>query len=443
MLAHTRLIDRLDALRQSAPDGFVRLREPLAVDSLPGWLKAQPLYPRIYWHARERDREFATLGCLREIRDPALLPSLSGHPKPAAGSWPRYYGGLAFDAERAGLADPTAADWRDFGPCRFVLPRIELIRNGAHTELVCNLWFEGDNLEAELAAARAVLQQLRPPATLAPLPHQAYVRSDCPDFARWQAMVAKVTTPASLAEMPKVVLSRQSTLTLTMPLDPWDLLVAWQGMTQACFHFAFQFSPERCFLACSPERLYRRQELALFTEALAGTIVRTGNDATDDRLAEQLLADNKNRLENRLVHADILTRLEDLTEQAELSPPRILRLRRVQHLKRDIRARLKPGVADWQLLAALHPTPAVGGTPRRKAMAFIRSQEPYQRGWYAGACGLISEDVSEFAVAIRCGLWEGQQLRLFTGAGLVEGSEARAEWQELDDKLASLLGPLG
>ena len=126
-----------------------------------------------------------------------------------------------------------------------------------------------------------------------------------------------------------------------------------------------------------------------------------------------LLADNKNRLENRLVHADILSRLEDLTEQAELSPPRILRLRRVQHLKRDIRARLKPGVADWQLLAALHPTPAVGGTPRRKAMAFIRSQEPYQRGWYAGACGLISEDVSEFAVAIRCGLWEGQQLRSY------------------------------
>ena len=48
--------------------------------------------------------------------------------------------------ERAGLSDPTAADWREFGPCRFVLPRIELIRNGSHTELVCNLWFEDDNL---------------------------------------------------------------------------------------------------------------------------------------------------------------------------------------------------------------------------------------------------------------------------------------------------------
>ncbi len=443
MSAITRLIDRLEAQGQSTADGFVRLREPLVVESLPGWLKAQTLYPRIYWHARERHREFACLGCLREIRDPARLASLSGHPKPAAGSWPRYYGGLAFDAAQAGHPTPAAADWREFGPCHFVLPRIELIRKGPLTELVCNLWFEGNNRQAELAAASAALRQLRPAAAIAPVTPQSCQRQDCPDYAGWQAMVARVTTPASLAVMPKVVLSRQSTLSLSAPLDPWDLLAAWQGLTQACFHFAFQFSAERCFLACSPERLYRRQARALYTEALAGTIVRTGDELADDERAAQLLADNKNRLENRLVHADILTRLDGLAEQAQLSPPRILRLRRLQHLKRDIQARLKPGVADWQLLAALHPTPAVGGTPRRKAMAFIREQEPYQRGWYAGACGLISEDVSEFAVAIRCGLWEGRTLRLFTGAGLVAGSEPQAEWQELDDKLASLLGPLG
>ena len=99
-------------------------------------------------------------------------------------------------------------------------------------------------------------------------------------------------------------------------------------------------------------------------------------------------------------------------------------------------------MSDAQLLTALHPTPAVGGTPRRKALAYLREHEPFSRGWYAGACGLISDDVAEFAVAIRCMLLTGDTLRLYAGAGIVAGSEPAAEWQELDDKLANLLGLL-
>ena len=225
-------------------------------------------------------------------------------------------------------------------------------------------------------------------------------------------------------------------------VNPWDLLAAWQPLSPLCFHFAFAFSGESCLLASSPERLYRRHERELESEALAGTIIRTDDEAEDARLAAQLLADNKNRLENRLVHADILTRLEGLAERASLSPARILKLRRLQHLRRDIQARLKPGVYDDQLLATLHPTPAVGGTPRRKALAYIRDNEPFCRGWYAGACGLISEDVAEFAVAIRSVLLTPDTLRLYAGAGIVAGSEPKAEWQELDDKLANLLSLL-
>ena len=97
MLAQTRLIRKLDSLLQTDLTGFIRLREPIDITSFTGWLKGQTLYPRIYWHARERDREFAALGILREIRDAGQLAALSGQPKPAAGSWPRYYGGLAFD----------------------------------------------------------------------------------------------------------------------------------------------------------------------------------------------------------------------------------------------------------------------------------------------------------------------------------------------------------
>ena len=136
MLAQTRLIDTIDSLLQTDLSGFVRLREPIDITSFLGWLKGQTLYPRVYWHARERDREFAGLGCLREIRDVAALAELSAQPKPAAGSWPRYYGGLAFDPldQRQ-----DSGHWREFGSCRFILPRIELIRQGNQIELVCDL----------------------------------------------------------------------------------------------------------------------------------------------------------------------------------------------------------------------------------------------------------------------------------------------------------------
>ncbi len=438
MLAQTRLIDTLDSLLQTDLTGFVRLREPIDITSFLGWLKGQSLYPRVYWHARERDREFAGLGCLREIRDVAALAELNGRPKPAAGSWPRYYGGLAFDP----LDQREESDhWREFGACRFILPRIELIRQGNQIELVCNLWLESEleQRQEEIAAARQALSQVAPEARLDRLPAIDFQRQDTPDRATWSALVEELTDHDHLAQLPKVVLARESRLATTQSVNPWDLLAAWQPRSQLCFHFAFAFSGESCLLASSPERLYRRHERELESEALAGTIIRTDDDAEDARLAAQLLADNKNRLENKLVHADILTRLDGLAEQATLSAARILKLRRLQHLRRDIQARLKPGVYDDQLLATLHPTPAVGGTPRRKALAYIRTHESFCRGWYAGACGLISEDVAEFAVAIRSLLLTPDSLRLYAGAGIVAGSQPQSEWQELDDKLDNLL----
>ncbi len=243
-----------------------------------------------------------------------------------------------------------------------------------------------------------------------------------------------------------MVLSRESVLTSPnhdADINPWAMLDQWARHAQDCFHFGFQFSPEQAFIACSPERLYRREDRHLFTEALAGTIRRSGDEEVDAQLATELLADSKNRLENRLVHADILSRLAPLAHDATLTEPRILKLRLLQHLKCDIEAELKPGVCDWQLLDALHPTPAVGGAPREAALAFIREFEPYDRGWYAGACGMLSRETSEFSVAIRSARIQPGSVTLFAGAGIVAGSEPVAEWAELDNKIANVLSLLG
>ena len=443
MLAQTHLKQQLDALRHSTVSGFVRLRVAANVDLFPGWLAAQTLYPRIYWQARgPKSPEYVALGAIHELTRPEDIQRVCDLANTSSEDSPRYYGGLAFD--------PAQPGWQGFGPCRFVLPRIELVRRGECISLCLNLWLPAQDkvheFDAELQAAEAALDALQPEAPLPSLQKRSWQRRDVPGPAQWQRLVERVTDPAFQAHTPKVVLSRESLLESEEsipPLCPWSLLTQWARHAQECFHFGFQFSPEQSFISCSPERLYRRESGHLFTEALAGTIRRSGDEAADAALAAELLADSKNRLENRLVHADILSRLAPLTTDATLTEPRILKLRLLQHLKCDIEAELKPGVCDWQLLAALHPTPAVGGAPREAALAFIREYEPYQRGWYAGACGMLSRETSEFSVAIRSARITAQGISLFAGAGIVAGSEPAAEWAELDNKIANVLSLLG
>jgi isochorismate synthase EntC len=95
------------------------------------------------------------------------------------------------------------------------------------------------------------------------------------------------------------------------------------------------------------------------------------------------------------------------------------------------------------LVARLHPTPAVGGSPRPEALELIRRRERLDRGWYAGPVGWLDRHgEGEFAVAIRSALLRGGEARLFAGCGIVGGSDSRSEYQESRLKLRAMLGAL-
>ena len=179
------------------------------------------------------------------------------------------------------------------------------------------------------------------------------------------------------------------------------------------------------------------------TEALAGT-TRRGQDAQQDQtLANTLLADKKNNLENQCVYQQLLTQLEPLSSQVQMGEAHVVKLRSVQHIRRLIHAELHSGITDQQLLAVLPPTPAVGGVPRESSLAFIRQHERHQRGWYAGVFGRISHASSDLAVAIRCAHISPKTIRLYAGAGIVAGSQPEEEWRELDTKIADIMSLLG
>ena len=90
----------------------------------------------------------------------------------------------------------------------------------------------------------------------------------------------------------------------------------------------------------------------------------------------------------------------------------------------------------FDVLQALHPTPAVGGYPQVEAMQAIHEREPFDRGWYAGPVGWVGRDEAEFTVAIRSGLVQGRQLTLYAGAGIVCGSKPELEWEEIEQKIS-------
>jgi menaquinone-specific isochorismate synthase len=123
--------------------------------------------------------------------------------------------------------------------------------------------------------------------------------------------------------------------------------------------------------------------------------------------------------------------------------PQLRRLANVQHLHTPVRATLPDGVRLLDVLAALHPTPAVGGSPRAAAVACIRELEGFPRGLYGGALGwLNARGGGEFFVGIRSAVVEGARARVFAGAGIVAGSTPEKEFAETELKFKAMLDAL-
>jgi menaquinone-specific isochorismate synthase len=114
------------------------------------------------------------------------------------------------------------------------------------------------------------------------------------------------------------------------------------------------------------------------------------------------------------------------------------------HLYTPVRGFAKEGHSILSMVERLHPTPALGGFPKEKAIEKIRELEPMQRGWYAAPIGWLDhEDNGEFVVAIRSGLVEGHKAALFAGCGIVEESNPKTEYLETKIKLKPMLSALG
>jgi menaquinone-specific isochorismate synthase len=355
----------------------------------------------------------------------------------------RYYGGLRFDAPQPAEGALPSPAWRRFGAYRFVLPRFELVQRGERQALACNLVLPRDREQAPalLEAARALTVSASAPDAALPAPLS---RVDRPTKDDWTQMVRWVLDAIATDRVEKVVLARQVELALGRGVDPAGVLHHLKAATPGCFHFALRPPAGPAFLGASPERLFRWQDRQVVCDALAGTRGRGDTPEADAALREELLTSEKERREHAFVQTAIEEDLEAVCTAVEgPERPSELLLARGRHLHARLTGTLRPDVTAVELLAALHPTPAVGGVPRDAALGAIRAQEPFDRGWYAGPVGWIGADAAEFAVGIRSGLVWPDRLALYSGAGIVEGSVPDREWDEIEQKIADFAAVLG
>ncbi len=254
---------------------------------------------------------------------------------------------------------------------------------------------------------------------------------------------------AALAEIrsgayEKIVLARGVELKADKAWQPLNALNRLRERFSGCFTFSYGGGQAGSFMGATPERLLQIRDGHLLTEAIAGSAPRGATAGEDAKYARGLLESVKDQHEHAYVRDSIIRRLANLGVEAKAeAAPRLLPLANVQHLRTPIKAEVGETVHLLDMLSDMHPTPAVGGTPREAAVPRIKDLERIDRGLYAGVVGWFNHlNEGEMVVSIRSALIEGDSARLYAGAGIVEGSDPDKEMRETEMKLHALLDVL-
>ena len=183
----------------------------------------------------------------------------------------------------------------------------------------------------------------------------------------------------------------------------------------------------------------------MYSTCLAGSIARGKDEVEDELLGNMLLNDDKNLIEHQYVVDMIKEAMEDTCSEVVIPEhPRLLKLKHIQHLYTPVKGKVNPDSSLLSLVERLHPTPALGGLPRKTAVEKIREVEDLDRGFYGGPLGWFDHQGNgEFAVAIRSGLIQGNEASIFAGCGVVGDSIAEIEYEETKIKFKPMLSALG
>jgi isochorismate synthase len=354
-------------------------------------------------------------------------------------------------ADAAGVPARMAALLDGFGPDAIVVGALPFAPGGVGRLVIPERVLRtgpdeaprGTDAGGPFLSDRAELVGAPAPAT----PAQAWAVRPVPAPEAYAAAVDEaVARMGSGGPLRKVVLARALELTAEDPVDPGAILRRLAERDPRGHAFAVDLGADGTLVGASPELLVSRHGDVVTAQPLAGSTPRRTDPAADHRGADALLRSPKDLREHALVVEAVAAALRPLCAELDVpDAPSLVATNAMWHLGTTVVGRLAdPVTTALELAVALHPTPAVCGTPPDAARALIAELEPFDRGPYAGAVGW--QDATgdgEWVVTIRCGVVRDRSLRVFAGAGVVPGSRGVDELAETHAKLRTFLSALG
>ena len=259
--------------------------------------------------------------------------------------------------------------------------------------------------------------------------------------ADWCDLIEDAVTAVDAGQFEKVVVARAVEVMANRPIVVADVVRRLHDLYPSCTTYSVDG-----FVGASPELLIGRFGDQIVSHPLAGTTARVGDPDADNAAAAALLESAKDRSEHRLTVDGVADVLRPwCASLAVPAGPSVVALRNVTHLGTKITGTLSPSApaSVLDLVAALHPTAAVGGVPSAAALSWLAKHERLDRGRYAGPVGWVdTRGNGEWWVGIRCAEIDDNRAVLRAGCGIVAGSDGPSELVESQLKLQALLAAL-
>lgn len=439
---------------------IVSYAQPCEGVSLASFLAHANGQPRFYWENKQEEIAFVGSGNAIEligwgekrftqIQQQAQelfsnITLLNDTADPLA--TPRLFGGFSF---RNDFVPDNA--WSGFGSAHFVLPHYQLVSIHGQKWLTINVQLSKDEsvntIRAELIEALNERLDLLiaiedDPIELAQAPLLETVFPM--PYAQWEANILSAKRQIDVKAIEKVVLARTCETRFSANPNLDSALRYLADHYSESYRFLFEPQHHNAFYGATPELLIRVEGQAISTMALAGSIQRGATPEEDAQLAQTLLNDPKERHEHQLVIKQITDKLSGISDSLFIGKTDTYKLRNIQHIHTPITGTLKEAVGVLPVVELLHPTPALGGSPREKAMEIIGELEPFPRGWYAAPLGWLDYQLNgQFVVAIRSAVCQNKRISMYAGAGIVADSQPQKEWDETNLKFKPMLNALG
>ncbi len=419
-------------------------------------------HPRVTFRATGRTVEFTHADGHREtMKDVDPLDVLREHmtryrpvPDPAL---PRFLGGavgyIGYDAvaqfERVPLAANRDLDWPDM--IFDITDTILVFDRVKHTiKVVANALVEGDPAKAyDDAVAR--IEELCAHLS-APAPHYLIDLHDRLEPVQsasnmtpeeFERAVLKAKEYIRAGDIIQAVLSQR--FSVEDPGDPLDVYRALRSVNPSPYMYCLDFGG-RSVVGSSPEIHVRCEDGVAEVRPIAGTRPRSENADEDRRLAEELLADPKERAEHIMLVDLARNDLGRVCRFGSVKVPELMVVERyshVMHIVSDVVGEVSPEHDMYDVMKATFPAGTVSGAPKIRAMEIIAELEKAQRGPYAGAVGYFSFNGNlDSCITIRTVLMDGKQAHVQAGAGIVADSDPRKEYEETQNKARGMLKAL-